>query len=220
MSRLLAAIVAALLFVGQIEAIELYPSNTALGTITSGVWNGTIIAPTYGGTGAGVLTTGSIPFIGAAGVYSQSNANFFWDNTNKRLGIGTVSPSAALQIGGTGTVRIAGATSGTGTAAIIDANGDIRPLTSSIMFKKNVVRLNFDTELIELLRPVEYDYKESGEHDFGLIAEEVADIYPLMVNYDKSKKPYSVKYQQLSVLLLKKIQEIELRLQELEAGVL
>jgi len=55
-------------------------------------WTGTL-AVSRGGTGTGTaLTTGSVVFAGASGVYSQDNANFFWDDTNDRLGIGTASP--------------------------------------------------------------------------------------------------------------------------------
>jgi hypothetical protein len=45
------------------------------------------------------LTTGSVAFVGAAGLMTQDNANFFWDNTNKYLGIGnTGTPTAPLDI--------------------------------------------------------------------------------------------------------------------------
>ncbi|HEV8397060.1 MAG TPA: hypothetical protein VGQ37_22415 [Vicinamibacterales bacterium] len=56
------------------------------------------LAPARGGTGAGELTAGSIPFIGASGVFSQDNAKLFWDNTNKRLGIGTAAPQTPLAV--------------------------------------------------------------------------------------------------------------------------
>jgi hypothetical protein len=53
-----------------------------------------------GGTGTGTaFTTGSLVFAGASGVYTQNNANLFWDNTNARLGIGTSSPGYAVQVG-------------------------------------------------------------------------------------------------------------------------
>lgn len=43
-------------------------------------------------------TQGSVLFLGAAGVLAQDNANFFWDDSNNRLGIGTASPSFALHV--------------------------------------------------------------------------------------------------------------------------
>jgi hypothetical protein len=44
------------------------------------------------------LTPGSIPFADAGGAITQDNANLFWDNTNKRQGIGTNQPQQLLSI--------------------------------------------------------------------------------------------------------------------------
>ena len=50
-----------------------------------------------GGTGTSTaFTLGSVVVAGTAGVYTQDNANFFWDSTNHRLGIGTNSPTSLL----------------------------------------------------------------------------------------------------------------------------
>ena len=50
-----------------------------------------------GGTGtATTFTLGSVIFAGASGVYTQDNTNFFWDDTNNFLGIGTNAPAARL----------------------------------------------------------------------------------------------------------------------------
>ena len=50
------------------------------------------------------LTTGSVGFIGASGALTQDNANFFWDNSNKRLGINTNTPTSALDVFGSGII--------------------------------------------------------------------------------------------------------------------
>lgn len=52
-----------------------------------------------GGTGtATAFTAGSVVFAGASGVYSQDNANFFWDDTNNKLGIGNTNPGYAVDV--------------------------------------------------------------------------------------------------------------------------
>jgi len=45
-------------------------------------------------------TSGSILFADASNQLAQDNANLFWDNTNNRLGLGTTSPVAALDVNG------------------------------------------------------------------------------------------------------------------------
>lgn len=61
-------------------------------------WTGTL-GVARGGTGTGTaFTQGSIVFAGASGVYSQDNANFFWDVTNHRLGIRTTTPTGLITI--------------------------------------------------------------------------------------------------------------------------
>lgn len=41
---------------------------------------------------------GSVPFIDATGNLSQNNTRFYWDNSNRRLGIGNNSPAATLYV--------------------------------------------------------------------------------------------------------------------------
>lgn len=51
------------------------------------------------------LTLGSVPFIGASGGLLQDNALFFWDNTNKRLGVGTNAPGYRFHVNGSAYVN-------------------------------------------------------------------------------------------------------------------
>ncbi len=61
--------------------------------------------------GASNLTTvGAVPYVSASGTLNQDAADFFWDETNNRLGIGTNTPGSALDV--KGTLRLSGATSG------------------------------------------------------------------------------------------------------------
>ena len=59
-------------------------------------------------------TTGSVAFAGTSGEPEEDNTNFFWDNTNKRLGIGTNTPTESLEIDGNMSI----------TGRIKDSNGD------------------------------------------------------------------------------------------------
>lgn len=66
---------------------------TSIGT------SGSPIPPSGGGTGTStVFTQGSVIFAGASGIYSQDNANFFYDATNKRLGIGISNPQSKIEV--------------------------------------------------------------------------------------------------------------------------
>lgn len=61
--------------------------------------SGTALPPANGGTGTTTaFTSGSVVFAGGSGNYAQDNANFFWDATNHRLGIGTATPASGTSI--------------------------------------------------------------------------------------------------------------------------
>ena len=68
------------------------------------------------------------------------------------------------------------------------------------------------TNALMKLRPVTFFYKsqyDDGSHtlQYGLIAEEVAEVYPDLVAYDKDGQPYTVKYQYLAPMLLNELQK-------------
>ena len=83
------------------------------GSATNGwvlTYDTTINAPKWaassGGGGMAIggsitsATAGSVLFADTSGVLAQDNTNFFWNNTNKRLGIGTASPTTTLDVRG------------------------------------------------------------------------------------------------------------------------
>lgn len=62
------------------------------------------------------------------------------------------------------------------------------------------------------LRPVTFFYKPEYDDgprtlQYGLIAEEVAKVYPDLVAYNNDGQPYTVKYQYLATMLLNEVQK-------------
>ena len=94
------------------SSVTTLSSLSSVGTIATGIWNGTTIGVGYGGTGTNTtFTAGSILFASASGVYSQNNSKLYWDNTNFRLGIG-VTPAVQVDIydAATAQFRVVGGT--------------------------------------------------------------------------------------------------------------
>ncbi|MDE1902145.1 MAG: hypothetical protein KGI37_10990, partial [Alphaproteobacteria bacterium] len=92
--------------------------------------NGTVTAGAFVGDGSGLtginggsintgFTQGSVVFIGSSGALAQNNGQFFWDNTNDRLGIGTPAPSAPLHIVSSASTDIEVDSSNTASATIV-----------------------------------------------------------------------------------------------------
>lgn len=57
-------------------------------------------SPTFASIRLTGQTQGSVLFTGTGGAVSQNNANFFWDDTNARLGLGTSAPAARFHVSG------------------------------------------------------------------------------------------------------------------------
>jgi hypothetical protein len=95
---------------------------------------------------------------------------------------------------------------------------------SSQRYKENIVTLQPELwQNIYNLRPVTFDWLEEihgtpdGRNDEGLIAEEVHETLPELVDYDDDLLPSGVQYEKLSVYLLAAVQSINERLATLEA---
>jgi hypothetical protein len=78
---------------------------TKLGTISSGVWQGSNISVPYGGTGRTTLPSGNILFGNNINSIA-TDTNFFYDTTNIRFGLGTNAPSKNIEIKSTNNTTI------------------------------------------------------------------------------------------------------------------
>ena len=89
--------------------------------------------------------------------------------------------------------------------------------TSSIRYKENVVSLDNSLDRVLLLRGVTYNRKGSNDTEIGVIAEEVADIVPEIINFTKSGEADSVSYGRITALLIEAIKEQQQQINELKA---
>ena len=91
-------------------------------------------------------------------------------------------------------------------------------VVSSRRFKENIKALSVADALARVtrLQASAYNYRNGGRTALGLIAEDVARIDPRLVSYDAQRRPNSVNYEQVTVLLLSVVQEQQRRIEALE----
>ena len=107
---------------------------------------------------------------------------------------------------------ISGAPVSGGTPVYVNSNGLLGTSTSSRRFKDNILDMGDASSKLFQLRPITFFYKpqyDDGSHvlQYGLIAEEVAKIYPGLVVYDKDGQPQAIRYQFLTPMLLNEVQK-------------
>ncbi len=176
--------------------------------------------PSTGYSAGSSLTTGYLNIaIGNIGVAAKG----------RTTRIGTAGNHTRAFIAG-----IRGVTTGVanGIPVLVDSNGQLGTVSSSRRFKKDIRDMGDATAKLLELRPVMFKYKQEqtmpdgGEvpPEYGLIAEEVAEIMPDLVLYDDRGKPFTVKYHMLSSMLLNEMKkqateldEMKRRLEALEA---
>ena len=94
---------------------------------------------------------------------------------------------------------------GAATATTVTQSSDYR-------IKENVTELN-ETDTVDALVPIQYNNTISGNHEFGLLAHELQEIYPDLVNGEKDGDEYQqVQYNGLIGVLVKEVQDIKQRL--------
>ena len=172
-------------------------------------------------TGFYTTTGGSDLYLGFdAGFYNTTGSN------NVYLANGGVDgESNTTRIGGgqqsTYIAGIYGVTMGSGVSVYINSNGQLGTLTSSQKYKEDIRDMGDTTSALMQSRSVTFRYKadyDKGERSLqhGLIAEEVAKVYPDLVAYNPDGTPYTVRYQYLSSMLLNELQKQYTRAQTQE----
>jgi hypothetical protein len=129
-----------------------------------------------------------------------------------------VHTESAFGVYSNGWEKLFGVEGGTGNTQVfgsLTVSGSITE-SSSIRYKKDILDIEPASSKIELLRPVRYKKIKDESEEIGLIAEDVAELFPEVVKYDNEGRPDGVNYSRLSVILLKAVQELTERVNKLE----
>jgi hypothetical protein len=192
-------------------------SNTASGD--SALFNNTTgnnnMASGFGAL-AGNTTGSNNIAIGFNAASSVAGAN---SNNLEIASAGSSADSGAIRIGTAGTqtsffvAGVRGVTTGQHNAVpvMIDSNGQFGTVSSSRRFKEDIHDMGDATEGLMRLRPVTFRYKQPFDDgtkpiQYGLIAEEVAQVYPDLVARSADGQIETVKYQVLDPMLLNEVQ--------------
>jgi hypothetical protein len=91
---------------------------------------------------------------------------------------------------------------------INSATGQLGLFASSARYKRDIVAMGTRSEKVHDLRPVTFAYKDDakGVTHYGLVAEEVAAVYPELVGHTAAGDVQTVKYQELIPMLLNELQ--------------
>ena len=178
--------------------------NTAVG-VSALVNNTTGDNNTTIGAGAGKdLTTGSNNiYVANVGVAAESNT----------IRIGTAGTQTSTFIAG-----IDGVNLGSGDTVVVNA-GQLGIIASSRRLKDDIRDMGEASSRLMQLRPVTFRYKKENADGarplrYGLIAEEVAKVYPELVGYSTTGEAYTVRYHLMNTLLLNEVQKQNRQIQE------
>jgi hypothetical protein len=121
-------------------------------------------------------------------------------------------------IGNINSTSVSGA--GTDSVTVDLTTGLLGHLSSSRRYKENIKPMDNASETLYRLKPVTYSYKKDVDRtqslDYGLIAEDVANVDPNLAVRDGKGQIESVRYTAVNAMLLNEFLKEHRRVQELE----
>jgi hypothetical protein len=125
---------------------------------------------------------------------------------NGTIRIGTLGTQTSAFIAGISGVNVSG------VPVLVSSSGQLGVASSSRRYKEEIQSMGDATNGLMKLRPVTFRYKKAFEDgskplQFGLIAEEVAEVYPDLVARSADGQIETVRYQLLDSMLLNELQK-------------
>jgi hypothetical protein len=101
---------------------------------------------------------------------------------------------------------------------VVDSAGQLGTLSSSRRFKEEIKPMDKASEAVLAFKPVTFRYKNAkkGTAQFGLIAEDVANVNPDLVVRDRNGEIYTVRYDAVNAMLLNEFLKEHATVQELK----
>ena len=108
----------------------------------------------------------------------------------------------------------------TGSPVYITSTGQLGVLASSERYKTRIAPMGNSTARLQQLKPVTFQLKQDpgGAVQYGLIAEEVARVYPELVIRDAAGRIEGVRYDELAPMLLNDLQQQRKQVAEMRAA--
>ena len=138
---------------------------------------------------------------------------------------GTSGDDHVIRIGDVQTQTFIAGISGVNVSGVpvlvIKFSGQLGIASSSRRFKEEIRDMGDDSQGLLRLRPVTFRYKQSFPDgskpiQYGLIAEEVAEVYPDLVARSADGQIETVKYQVLDSMLLNEVQRQQEEIRSLQ----
>ncbi|MBS1793418.1 MAG: tail fiber domain-containing protein [Acidobacteria bacterium] len=116
----------------------------------------------------------------------------------------------------TGVVSVRNLGAAGATALCRNASNELATCSSSRRYKTNIEPYAPGLDLIRRLRPVAFDWRANDQRDFGLVAEEVAEVEPLLTIENEKGETEGVKYDRVAVVAVNAINEQQAEIETLQ----